>query len=79
VVQKPDNLATITRVLARHFDSNLSVQFAVDESVDTSVPDEIPRRVKKEDAEKLIEQSPRLKSLLDKVDGEIIGIRKVED
>lgn len=78
LVQKPENLALITRTLARQFGYNLSVAFAVDDTSDQNVPDEIPRRVKKEDADKLIEKSERLRTLLAKVDGEIIGIRKVE-
>lgn len=78
LVQRADNLETITRLLARHFGHNLQVTFAVDDTTDSSVPDEIPKRVKKEDADKLIEKSERLRNLLAKVDGEIIGIRKVE-
>ncbi|MCB2231295.1 DNA polymerase III subunit gamma/tau [bacterium] len=78
LVQRADNLETITRLLAKHFGHNLQVTFAVDDTTDSSVPDEIPKRVKKEDADKLIEKSERLRNLLAKVDGEIIGIRKVE-
>lgn len=78
LVQKQENLGLITRTLQRHFGYNLTVTFAVDNTADQNVPDEIPRRVKKEDADRLIEKSERLRSLLAKVDGEIIGIRKVE-
>lgn len=78
LVQKQENLGLITRTLQRHFGYNLTVTFAVDNTADQTVPDEIPRRVKKEDADRLIEKSERLRSLLEKVDGEIIGIRKVE-
>ena len=80
VVQKPENLKLISRTLADHFGTNFQVTCSIDETMEVpSSADEGIPRLKKVDAEKLIERSPRIRSLLEKVDGEIIGVRKIEE
>jgi DNA polymerase-3 subunit gamma/tau len=71
LVSKPDNLKLIHQTLREHFKANLTVQFAIDRKIAEKKP--------AVDPQELVNSSPRLKSLLDRVDGEIVGIKKITD
>jgi hypothetical protein len=79
LVQKADNLSLILKTLRDHYKANLTLRFSIDPEKENPVAaDDKPAR-KKIDTAKLVESSPRLKMLMEKVDGEIIGIKDVTD
>jgi len=80
LVKKEDNLNLILKNLKEHYKANLSINFDIDPKKENPRIAEEKSNKKKNhvDKDKLIENSPRLKMLLDKVDGEIIGIKKAE-
>jgi DNA polymerase-3 subunit gamma/tau len=74
---KADNLKLIEQTLRECFRANLTVSFEIDhQKQDAGDGAETKTKI---DPKELVEQSPRLKSLLEKVDGEIIGIKKAEN
>ncbi|MBU0985602.1 MAG: hypothetical protein KKA42_17155, partial [candidate division Zixibacteria bacterium] len=77
LVTKPEASKSIQDALREHFQANLQVRFDIDEAkpANGSGKEKQPAV----DPKDLVKQSPRLKSLLAKVDGEIIGIKKVDD
>jgi len=78
LVTKPEHLKLILQTLRDCFRANLTATFEIDKQKtepDNGDGDKRPAV----DPQKLVESSPRLKSLLDKVDGEIIGVKKAED
>jgi hypothetical protein len=76
-VQKGPNLKLISELLSEHFEADLSIRFELDpRAKGAEAPAGTDR--KSFNAAELLEKSPRLKSLVDKVDGEIIGVRKVK-
>lgn len=78
LVQKPESTQTITNALRDYYKTNLTVRFDIDMSKEYPAGYVEQSTQKSVDPVKLVESSPRLKRLLDKVDGEIIGIKKVE-
>jgi DNA polymerase-3 subunit gamma/tau len=78
LVQKPEHYQLIQRVLADHFGANLRVTFELDEYNGRAGDDSGMLRLRKKDANSIVEKSPRLKRLVDKVNGEIIGIKDIE-
>ena len=67
----------ILKALRDHFRANLTVKFDIDSDAEStpSLTEEKSANAKI-DPKKLIESSPRLKYVVEKVDGEIIGIKK---
>ncbi len=76
LVSKPDNMSLILRTLREHFRANLTVKFDVDAEKDYAKPESPSNAVSLTDARKLVDNSPRLKRILELVDGEIIGVKK---
>jgi len=77
ILERPDNLRTITDDLKQFFQSHVSISFEVDKEL--KMPENRDKKqVTREDINRLVDESPRLKKLIEKVDGEIIGIRKAE-
>jgi exonuclease V gamma subunit len=78
LVNKREHAELIGRTLREQYKTNLSISFAVDHAkADTDESDKkASRRV---DPSRLLERSPRLRRLLERVDGEIVGIRKVDE
>ncbi len=76
LVQKQDNMNLILRSLREHFKSNLTIRFEVDTERDYAQAETEVNSVTTADTRKLVEHSPRLKMLMDMVDGEIIGVKK---
>ncbi|MCK4460686.1 MAG: hypothetical protein KAW46_02725, partial [candidate division Zixibacteria bacterium] len=75
VVEKPTNLSLITECLKDQFAANLSIKFDTERQKDVGSTDTERKRRNGVDVKKLLENSPRLQMLLEKVDGEIIGVR----
>ncbi len=78
LVSKPDNLKLIQATLRDCFKASLSATFSIDKQK-TEPEDGDSKKPPPVDPNQLVESSPRLKSLLEKVDGEIIGVKKAED
>ncbi len=77
IVSKPDNLNLITDALKEHYRANLSIRFDIDHSKKApSLADE-QNNGRAVDVNEL-KSSPRIQMLLDKVDGEIIGAKKLD-
>ncbi|MGH8016030.1 MAG: hypothetical protein ACREBV_07560, partial [Candidatus Zixiibacteriota bacterium] len=77
LLERPDNLRTINDDLKLFFQANVHIRFEVDKELKMPETKE-KKQVTREEINRLVEQSPRLKKLIEKVDGEIIGFRKVE-
>lgn len=80
LVNKTDNLNLILKTLKEHYKANLSINFTIDPRLENPKleQEEIKKKVNNIDKNKLIENSPYLRQLLEKVDGEIIGVKKAE-
>jgi hypothetical protein len=68
----------ITECLKDQFAANLSIKFDTERRKDVASTDIGKKRRNGVDVKKLLENSPRLQMLLEKVDGEIIGVRNSE-
>ncbi|MEE8578041.1 MAG: DNA polymerase III subunit gamma/tau [candidate division Zixibacteria bacterium] len=77
LVKRPDNRKLIENALSEHFGTSLSIEFEMTEPPPNSSKDK--KTMNRADAKKLIADSPRIQSLIEKVDGEVIGIRKNEE
>ena len=78
LVSSQENFSLILQLAQDHFESDLSIRLSVD-------PDKKPRDSQSETDRKpghrikeMVANSPRLKLLLEKVDGEIIAVREIE-
>ena len=78
LVTKPDHLRLIQRTLRDCYRANLTVSFDIDHNKQESLDGDGEKKPEV-DPQKLVENSPRLKNLLEKVDGEIIGIKKADN
>jgi DNA polymerase III subunit gamma/tau len=78
VVEKPDNLRLITTALREHFRANLSVKFDINPDNSGSPVNSGRNHLAEAEVKKLIQDSPRLQKLLEKVNGEVVGIKKIQ-
>ncbi|KAA3634399.1 MAG: DNA polymerase III subunit gamma/tau [Calditrichaeota bacterium] len=77
IVEKKENFNIITEALKEHFNANISISFIIDITKKSKrLEDDL--NDSKQNIDELLNKSPRLKSLIDKVDGKVIGIKKVE-
>jgi DNA polymerase-3 subunit gamma/tau len=79
IVQRGDNLSLIVAALREHYKANLSIAFDIDREKGTNSGNQKENILSKTEVDALVENSPRLKRLLTRVDGEIIGVRKTKD
>jgi len=79
LVSKPDNLNLMMRVLREHYHTALKVSVGVDRNRGGNGHGEAKPSRPKVDPKELLERSPRLRNLLEKVNGEIVGIRKINE
>ena len=76
IVEKTDNLNIITTAINEHFETKVSIKFIIDVTNQTKpLEDELTGTRQKID--EMVAASPRLKNLIEKVDGQVIGIKKV--
>lgn len=78
LVEKPDNLSLILAALREHFRVNLSAKFDIDSNNSSTPPNDNKNRISNAEAKSIIDNSPRLRELIKKVDGEVIGIKKLQ-
>jgi hypothetical protein len=64
--------------MREHYGANLSIRFTVDPAREKSAETENKPNGNGVDVKNLVENSPRLKMILDKVNGEIIGVKKTK-
>ncbi len=78
IVEKTDNFALIVSALREYFKANVSIKFEIDR--DKALPDNWTGQNggSSVDVNKLVADSPRIKMLLEKVDGQVIGVKKVK-
>ncbi len=73
MLSAPDHRATIARVLADRYTPAPEIEFV------TSANESDPQIQRGPSANELLAKSPRLRDLVKRVDGEIIGIRSVRE
>ena len=78
VAEKPANVNLIRTILADQFAANLSITFKTDSQKDDDKTEKDKKSSTSVDLKKLVEESPRLQKLIERVDGEIIGVRNGE-
>jgi hypothetical protein len=78
VAEKPANVNLIRTILADQFAANLSITFKIDSQKDDDKTEKDKKSSTSVDLKKLVEESPRLQKLIERVDGEIIGVRNGE-
>lgn len=78
IIQKPNNLNLILQTLRDHYKARINFDCEVDPNMQSQQPGVASESKPKVDIDKLVKNSPRIKSLLEEVDGEIIGIKKTD-
>ena len=78
LVQKAENVKLITAAIRDHYKSNLSLHVEIDRAREHPNPPAVSGKPERVDGQKLVENSPRLKRLIEKVDGEVVGVKTVE-
>jgi len=77
LVTKPEHSRLIEETLRDCYKANLSISFEIDRQKRNETGEDNGQAVV--DPRELVDRSPRLKSLLEKVNGEIVGVKKVEE
>ncbi len=77
LVQKPENTTAVNRALSEHFRANLRINVSIDPNHRSPEPKRQRKEYSKEEADKIVANSPRIQLLLKRVDGEVVGVRKV--
>ncbi len=78
IVEKPDNLGLITETLREHYKANLRVRFEIDHSVKPPPMVDQPKNNNNVDVNEIVKNSPRIRQLIEKFDGEVIGSKKLK-
>jgi hypothetical protein len=76
LVAKPDNFKLIQGALQEHYRANLTIRLSVDPKRKMPRLASEKQQKKGVDPASLMEDSPRLKKLMEKVEGEIVGVKK---
>ncbi len=77
IVEKPDNLNLITGELRQHYKANVTLRCEIDHTRSAPKAVEEPKNENSVDADELVKNSPRLKQIIEKFGGEIIGAKKL--
>ncbi|RKX18398.1 MAG: DNA polymerase III subunit gamma/tau [Candidatus Zixiibacteriota bacterium] len=77
LVEKSENLNIIRNTIRDHYKAEVSISFKIDMEKKLSVQEkeENGNNIK---ISELLEKSPRIKDLIEKVDGEILGVKKIK-
>ncbi len=78
LVEKPENTKLITSTMREHYGANLSIRFTIDPPREKAAETDNKPNGNGVDVKDLVENSPRLKMILEKVNGEIIGVKKTK-
>ncbi len=78
VVSRPDNYRLIQDLLRQHFQAAISITFEKDPNTGRTA--ELPgeKQLPKNKLDELVKNSPRLQMLMEKVDGEVIGVKQIK-
>ncbi len=79
VVEKPDYITIITSHLRDFFKTNVKIRFEIDANKKLTVENKPEPKIEKVDSQKILEENGQLKKLVEKFDGEIIGVREKEE
>jgi len=79
VVEKPDSKALIEDALREFYKLTVRIDFELDRSQPAAQPVRPRAEIKQVDADDLLDKDPDLKRMIEKIDGEIIARRKIED
>jgi DNA polymerase-3 subunit gamma/tau len=79
VVEKPDYLGIITSSLKDYFKTNLKIRFEIDINKTAAPPPKSAPPPEKLDTAKILAEDERLRNLVQRFDGEIVGKRKAEE
>ena len=79
IVEKKDNLSVIMFELREFFKTNLKITFVLDPNKKTEPTKKAAVATGVIDTEKILEEDENLKNLINRIDGEIIDIKNVEN
>ncbi|UCG60976.1 MAG: DNA polymerase III subunit gamma/tau [Candidatus Zixiibacteriota bacterium] len=78
IVAKTENLNLITGELRQHYKANVSLRFEIDHTKAAPRLVDEQKNENNVDVTELLKNSPRLKQIIDRFDGEIIGAKKLK-
>lgn len=76
IVEKTENLSTINSAISNYYKANIKIKFIIDKNKQFSTFAKENTQEDKDALVKEVAQSPRIKMLIEKVDGTIIGVKK---
>jgi DNA polymerase-3 subunit gamma/tau len=79
VVEKPNYLSIITSSLREFFKTSLKIKFEIDVNSKPPSPSKPEPEPEKLDAEKLLQEDERLRNIVERFDGEIVGRKKIDE
>ncbi|UCE23671.1 MAG: DNA polymerase III subunit gamma/tau [Candidatus Zixiibacteriota bacterium] len=79
IVEKPDNLGLITETLREHYKANLKIRFEIDHSAKPPPMVDQAKNNNNVDVNEIVKNSPRIRQLIEKFDGEVIGSKKLKE
>ncbi len=79
IVEKPDYMSKIIAELKEFYKTNIGIRFQVDMAKKADIPARQERKIEKVNTEEILEKNGKLKKLVEKFDGEIIGVRDNEE
>ena len=77
IVEKKENFDIITASISEYFEAKIRISFELDENIPLDEQDEIEQNDSKIKLQEIVGNSDRIKNLLEKVDGKVVGIKKV--
>jgi len=79
VVNKPEKKTVIEEALREFYGLTVRIEFEIDKTLKASAPTRKRPEKTRIDADDLLKKDPDLKKMVDRIDGEIIGRRKVDE
>jgi DNA polymerase-3 subunit gamma/tau len=79
VVEQPNYMAIIADALRDFFKTNLKIKYEIDLSHKQTTPAKPSPRVEKVEAEKILAEDEKLRNLVERLDGDLIGRKRVEE
>jgi len=79
VVEKPHYMTIISESLREFFKTNLNLKFEVDLNKKNNIAEKSPPQPEKIDTEKLLAEDEKLRNIVERFDGEVVGKKKVDD
>ncbi|UCD64842.1 MAG: DNA polymerase III subunit gamma/tau [Candidatus Zixiibacteriota bacterium] len=77
IVERSENLKMIVSLLKEHFKANLAIRFDIDRSKEGTLEPEEEYNNVDTTVKESVEKSPRVARILEKVNGKIIGVKKI--